>query len=161
VVLTAQRQKLLDAHYAGAIPLDLLRIEQGRIASQLNRIQEHVTATDENYEHARAGLADTIDLTRDCYAAYLEATDNTRRLFNQAFFSKIYIDEDSDTRERSVGVEYNEPFDDLLSRIVPARVHHVLSTEQCPTHPTEPGSFQARSGGMAEGRVLIRALWWS
>lgn len=31
--LNAQRQKLLDAHYAGAIPLDLLKLEQDRIAS--------------------------------------------------------------------------------------------------------------------------------
>jgi site-specific DNA recombinase len=35
IELTAQRQKLLDAHYAGAIPLDLLKNEQGRIATQL------------------------------------------------------------------------------------------------------------------------------
>jgi hypothetical protein len=35
ITLAAQRQKLLDAHYAGAIPLDLLKVEQERIASQL------------------------------------------------------------------------------------------------------------------------------
>ena len=35
VELTAQRQKLLDAHYAGAIPLDLLKTEQERIANRL------------------------------------------------------------------------------------------------------------------------------
>jgi site-specific DNA recombinase len=40
IELTAQRQKLLEAHYAGAIPLDLLKTEQDRIAGQLMRIQE-------------------------------------------------------------------------------------------------------------------------
>lgn len=85
VELTAQRQKLLDAHYAGAIPLDLLKTEQERIANRLGRIQAQLTTAATNYEEARVRLADTLDLARDCHAAYLEADDNMRRLFNQAF----------------------------------------------------------------------------
>ena len=71
-------------------------------------------------------LADTLDLTRDCHSAFLQANDHTRRLFNQAFLSNVYIDEDGETRERSVRVDRNEPFDHLLSRLVPARLHHEL-----------------------------------
>jgi len=130
IELTGKRQKLLDAHYAGAIPLDLLKTEQDRIAGQLMRIQEQLADAEANYEQARTTLVDTLDLTRDCHAAYLEAGDSTRRLFNQAFFAKIYIDEDDETRERTVRVDYNQPFDDLLSRLVPARVHHELDQEQ-------------------------------
>ena len=55
---------------------------------------------------------------------------NTKRLFNKAFFAKIYIDEDDETRERSVRVDYNEPFDSLLSRLIPARVHHTLDVKK-------------------------------
>ena len=44
----------------------------------------------------------------------MQADDNTRRLFNQELFSKIYIDEDDITREQSLRVDYNEPFDHLL-----------------------------------------------
>ena len=130
VELSAQRQKLLDAHYAGAIPLDLLKSEQDRIAVQLTRIEAQLASLDANFEQARSVLADTLDLTRDCHTAYLEANDNTRRLFNQAFFAKIYIDEDDETRERTVRVDYNEPFDGLLSRLIPARVHHSLCIEK-------------------------------
>jgi len=100
-------------------------------------IQEGLSAADANYEQARATLADTLDLIRDCHAAYLEANDQTRRLFNQAFFAKIYIDEDDKTRERTVRVDYNEPFDDLLSRLVPARVHHDLAQEET-AHGADP-----------------------
>jgi hypothetical protein len=32
--LSEQRKKLFDAHYAGAIPLDLLKEEQDRIAAE-------------------------------------------------------------------------------------------------------------------------------
>ena len=130
IELGAQRQKLLDAHYAGAIPLDLLKAEQDRIAGQLTRIEDQLASFDANFEQARAVLADTLDLTRDCHTAYLEAGDSTRRLFNQAFFSKIYIDEDDETREQTVRVDYNEPFDSLLSRLIPASVHRNLDIKK-------------------------------
>ncbi len=88
VELSAQRQKLLDAHYAGAIPLDLLKSEQDRIAVQLTHIEAQLASLDANFEQARSVLADTLDLTRDCHTAYLEANDNTRRLFNQALWPR-------------------------------------------------------------------------
>ncbi len=107
-----------------------LKTEQDRIASQLGRIRDQLAATDANYEQARATLADTLDLTRDCHTAYLPANESTRRLFNQAFFTKIYIDEDKETRERSVRVDYNQPFDDLLARLVPPSVHRTLQATE-------------------------------
>ncbi len=156
VKLTAQRQKLLDAHYAGAIPLDLLKTEQDRIASQLTRIQQSLEEANANYEQARATLAETLDLTRDCYTAYLNANESTRRLFNQAFFSRIYIDEDDETRERTVRVDYNQPFDDLLTRIVPAGVHHQLQAERRQEKQTarqeKLAGGEASQDGFAQGQ---------
>ena len=95
-------------------------------------------------------LADTLDLTRDCHAAYLQANDHTRRLFNQAFFAKIYIDENDQTRERSFRVDYNEPFDHLLSRLVPARVHHELEAKKT-AHPVTPESGSEAANGCTDG----------
>jgi len=152
IELTGKRQKLLDAHYAGAIPLDLLKTEQDRIAGQLMRIQEQLADAEANYEQARTTLVDTLDLTRDCHAAYLEAGDSTRRLFNQAFFAKIYIDEDDETRERTVRVDYNQPFDDLLSRLVPARVHHELDQEQTAHRDIPMGGSSGCSPRIAEAQ---------
>ncbi len=150
IELDAKRQKLLDAHYAGAIPLDLMKSEQDRIAGHLTRIEAQLTSLDANFEQARSVLADTLDLTRDCHSAYLEANDSTRRLFNQAFFAKIYIDEDDETRERSIRVDYNEPFDSLLSRLVPARVHHELEAKKT-AHPDTPeGGSEAGTGDIAK-----------
>jgi site-specific DNA recombinase len=152
IELTAQRQKLLEAHYAGAIPLDLPKTEQDRIAGQLMRIQEGLSEAEANYEQARATLADTLDLTPDCHAAYLAASDDTRRLFNQAFFAKIYIDEDDETRERAVRVDYNEPFDNLLSRLVPARVHHELAQEETAHEVHSVGGSGGCTPRIAEGQ---------
>ncbi|CAG4902241.1 hypothetical protein [Acidithrix sp. C25] len=94
------------------------------------RIEDQFASLDANFGQVRAVLADTLDLTRDCHTAYLEAGDNTRRLFNQAFFAKIYIDEDEETREQTVRVDYSEPFDTLLSRLIPASVHRTLDIEK-------------------------------
>ena len=152
----AQGKKLLDAHCAGAIPIGLVKIEQERIASQLSRIEHQLSAADANFQEARQLLADTLDLTRDCHAAYMEADDNMRRLFKQAFFSKIYIDEDEAIHERSVKVDYNQPFDDLLSRLVPAHVHRSLeannrSAKQTSRPDTRTGG-DAISRGSVEGQ---------
>ncbi len=150
VELSAQRQKLLDAHYAGAIPLDLLKSEQDRIAVQLTHIEAQLASLDANFEQARSVLADTLDLTRDCHGAYMEANDGTRRLFNQAFFAKIYIDEDDETREQSVRIDYNEPFDSLLSRLVTARVHHELDIKKTAHQKNLTGGSNVASSGTAE-----------
>ena len=148
VELVAQRQKLLDAHYAGAIPIDLLKTEQERIGSQLDRIQAHMETVDANFEEARALFADALDLTRDCHAAYLEANENMRRLFNQAFFTKIYIDEDHETREQTVRVAYSQPFDDLLARRVPAQVHQQFQAQIQTSRP------ETRAGGSVTTHVV-------
>jgi len=150
IELTTQREKLLEAHYAGAIPLDLLKREQDRITSQLIKISDQLLGLDANFEKARGALTDTLDLSRDCYTAYLQADDSTRRLFNQAFFAKIYIDEDDETRERSVRVDYNEPFDSLLSRLIPARVHHTLDIKKTAHPDTSEGGHEASFEGTAK-----------
>ncbi len=88
-------------------------------------------------------LADTLDLTRDCHTAYLEADNSTRRLFNRAFFAKIYIDEDDETREQTVRVDYNEPFDSLLSRIIPASVHRNFDIKKTAFGEIQIGGYEA------------------
>ncbi len=114
--LIGQRQKLLAAHYAGAIPIDLLKSEQERIANQLGRVEQQLAGVETGHETARTTLTEVLDLLRDCHAAYLEANGDVRRLFNQAFFTRIVIEEDDETRQRRVRVSLHEPFDALLTR---------------------------------------------
>ena len=143
IELGTQHQKLLEVYYAEAIPLDLLKAEQDRIAGQLTRIEDQLASLDANFEQARAVLADTLDLTRDCHTAYLEADNSTGRLFNRAFFAKIYIDEDDETREQAVRVDYNEPFDSLLSRLIPASVHCNFDIKKTAFGEIQIGGFEA------------------
>ncbi len=80
---------------------------------------------------------------------YLQANDATRRLFNQAFFTKIYIDEDDDSRQRTVRVDCKQPFGDLLNPLVPAHVHHDIATKQT-ARQTEPAGGPKTTPGIAE-----------
>lgn len=94
-------------------------------------------------------LADTLD----CQAAHMQANDQTRRLFNQAFFAQIYIDEGDETRQRSVRVDYNEPFDSLPPRLIPAGVHRDLETKQTAHRKTPVGDTAGQPRGIAEVQV--------
>ena len=44
--LLDERSKLLEAHYAAAIPLDRLKTEQDRIGGELDRIEQRLSDGD-------------------------------------------------------------------------------------------------------------------
>lgn len=117
--LTDKRKKLLDAHYADAIPLDLLKIEQDRIASELTTAEERLAAVDIGFETVETNLARAIDFAVDWNGAYLAAGPTLRRQLNQAIFKKLWID---DTHQ--VTSEFTEPFETLLGEevIIPAKL---------------------------------------
>jgi len=106
--LGGEQQKLLQAHYAGAIPLDLLKKEQDRITASLETIEHRITAHHGHYADARENLDDSLKLLSNAADIYEHADDANRRLLNQALFKTIYIDEDNDVR-----VGYRNPYDGL------------------------------------------------
>ncbi len=106
--LDDERMKLLQAHYAGAVPIDLLKQEQDRIANQIGDIQHRIEAHHDEYASARANLDDSLGLLANIVSIYQRADDANRRLCNQAFFHRIFIQEDGDVR-----VEYERPFGSL------------------------------------------------
>lgn len=102
--LEGEQQKLLQAHYAGAIPLDLLKREQDRITASLETIEHRITAHYGHYAAARENLDEFLKLLSNAADIYEHADDANQRLINQA----IYIDQDNDVR-----VGYRNPYDGL------------------------------------------------
>ena len=47
-------------------------------------------------------------------------------------------------------MDYNEPFDHLLSRLVPARVHHELEAKKTARPALPEGGSEADTGGTAK-----------
>ena len=107
--LSREQQKVLDAHYADAIPLDLLKKEQARITAEMVSAKARLEAVEGSFKDAEANLTKALELARDCEAAYRESSDKVRRQFNQVFFRRLLIDDHYEV----IG-ELEEPFETLL-----------------------------------------------
>lgn len=109
--LLDEQEKLLQAHYADAVPLDLLKREQDRIRKQLISIDERITGVDDHQALIEANLERAFDLARDCQRAYLTAPPKIRRLLNHVFFERLYIEDDDSVRS-----DLAPPFNVLLAK---------------------------------------------
>jgi site-specific DNA recombinase len=107
--LADERKKLLDAHYAEAIPLDLLKSEQARIATEVAAIEGRRVAVEGDFKTAETNMRRALSRVGDCETAYREASATMRRQFNLAFFKRLVIDD-----EYGVTAELAEPFDVIL-----------------------------------------------
>ena len=110
--LEARRLKLLEAHFADAVPLDLMKSENESIASQMVTINERMAAANVKIEAVQLNLAKALVLARDCFDAFQSAPDSVRRLFNQVFFERIEVSVEQG--QPVVNGELAEPFRSLL-----------------------------------------------
>jgi len=108
--LTEQRRKLLEAHYAGAIALDLLKSEQDRITDELEAAKRLVRASEIKFATIEATLQDCLSFLANCYEAYRDAPPQIRRRLNQAVFERFLVGEDE-----SAEAELTDTFMSLLA----------------------------------------------
>jgi DNA invertase Pin-like site-specific DNA recombinase len=107
--LNRQERKLLDAHYADRISDALFQEESTRIQRERVAALKLVESLEAPYEEALRNLDLALDLLDDMQSAYIAATDKQRRLFNQAIFKRIWIDNE-DVSDSTLA----EPFEELL-----------------------------------------------
>lgn len=88
--------------------MELLKEEQMRIEARLDDIKGRLSAHHDEYAAARANLDDYLALLANVALIYRRCDNQNRRLCNQAFFRKIFIDED-----REVRVEYQPSYEAL------------------------------------------------
>lgn len=82
--LGEEREKLLRAYYAGAVPLELLRSEQERLSTETAQAERQIEVADASSGDAEDTLAKALDLLADCERAYARrrgtcAASGTRR----------------------------------------------------------------------------------
>lgn len=107
---------LLEAHYNDAIPLDLLKSEQQKIAKELSHIDHEIKMHNTTFEQISANLKLTLDIVENCGEAYRNGSDTIKKLMNQAIFEKFYISNGENT-EFSVDVTFRAPYDQILEPI--------------------------------------------
>jgi len=107
--LDREQRKLLEAHYADAIPLHLLEEEQDRISKALGTVSAQITAHEAEHSETLKNLNDVFELLDNCGWAYKMANDYERRCFNQAIFNRILVFEDL-----TLEPEYSKHFCEIL-----------------------------------------------
>ncbi len=90
-----ERFKWAEKAMEEAVPRDIAKLKQDELAGHLAQAEEainrHGTTTLEHEQLIRA----LTDLIVDCGQTYERADDATRRSYNQAWFERIYLDQDA------------------------------------------------------------------
>jgi hypothetical protein len=170
VRLTRERDKLLQAYYAGALPLDLFRSEQQRISTAMDDAKTILKEHDGQFKETEQTVTEAIELAASWGRAYRKASDQTRRQLNQAFFDRFMID-----FAGVAGARVSRDFrsllnDDLVKRFEGRRPELLGTPEQAERglrarRRQPPGYFRARPGNHATwfflGWVQVTGLWWA
>ena len=112
--LENKRKKLLEAHYSDAIPLDLLKSEQQKIAKELAGVEHEIKMHDMTFEQIASNLKTALDIVEDCGQAYRNASDSIKKLMNQAIFEKFYISNGPEG-EFSADYSFKAPYTSILA----------------------------------------------
>lgn len=150
--LDNERQKLLEAHYAGAIPLDILKREMDRLTRELHEADTRAATVAQSQEELVRLLDAALTLATNCYRLYDTANHRERRMFNQGFFTRLYIAADGSVDH----AELQEPFVQLM-----ARDKGVVIARKNPARAASPSTLEiglAATGtdGVAVPQLLSR-----
>lgn len=108
--LDVQQENLIDLAADGTLPREVVQKRMNAIA----KTRAAMSARLENTEQKLAAVLDYLDAALSLLERpgelYDLASDEHRRMLNQAVFRRIYVDADEVT-----GVEFNEPFEMLLA----------------------------------------------
>ena len=125
--LKTQQAKLLEAHYADAIPLDLLKTEQARLTRELDQITRELATLTADRERVEQHLGEALALLEHCHHLYTHPNTppSLKKLLNTIFFTEILINPDDNTPtgtpQRPIHPTPRPPFDQLTN---PTLRHH-------------------------------------
>ncbi len=115
--LERQQMKLLEAHYADSISVDLLGKEQARISRSLAEIESQMNASTLHVDEVEQNLNLALELAENIGRVYPIAPDHIKRQINQALFEQVLVVRDNgDTDTFHLEAELCEPFATLTSR---------------------------------------------
>ena len=122
--LKTQQAKLLEAHYADAIPLDLLKTEQARLTRELDHITRELATLTADRERVEQHLTEALALLEHCHHLYTHPNTppSLKKLLNTIFFTEILINPGDNTPNTPTGTPQRPihptprpPFDQLTN----------------------------------------------
>jgi site-specific DNA recombinase len=142
-----QRQKLLEAYYAGAVTIDMLKVEQVAMTREIEALEMRLVRSRLEVANVETVLRHTLDFLYSPQESYLAAPPSLRRQLNQAIFDRIEVFAEGPT----VAASHAEPFKTLLDPTL------VEATDVVETRPAADGTI-AWVGGMPAW--LRDRTWW-
>ena len=112
--LKHQQEKLLQAHYENAIPVELLRKEQQRITHSLTAVNHRIKTLEQDLEDKEELVGQALDIAQHMASAYHHAPNHIRRMLNQLLFEHVYLVPYDDTRQFAATATCLPPFDSIL-----------------------------------------------
>ena len=112
--LEAEHAKLLQAYYAGVMPLETFGSEQSRIATAKQHATKTLATVEQGFDDVAVKLDQALDLMRNWREIYEEAPKQLKRRLNQAFFECVYIQE-SDELVTTNGSKLTSPFAGIMA----------------------------------------------
>ena len=91
--LQDEQVRVARAHSRGDLDDDVLARVQRELRDQLAQVRNEINILSNDYTENRHFLDDCLALTGDPKALYTQSNADTRRLANQVFFRKLFIDE--------------------------------------------------------------------
>jgi site-specific DNA recombinase len=141
--LREQREKLLHAYYAGAVPTDLLRTEQDRLAGEIAHAEHHASQAEASFSDIRDTLDKALDLLAYPQTAYASAPGHLRRQWNQALFQQLLV-----TDDEIADAPLAEPFATLAHPDLPAQLADAAARH---TGDSRDGSAPTRTAALPGG----------
>ncbi|MFT4050739.1 MAG: zinc ribbon domain-containing protein [Microbacterium sp.] len=108
--LATQEDNLIDLAADGGIDTSRVRSKLRDIARQRKELEAELESITDDIRPGMAYIDAHLDLLHDPYELYRYASDQTRRMLNQAIFKHIYV-----VNEEVVGDELNTPMRELLA----------------------------------------------
>ncbi len=120
-----ERHKLLQAHYVGAVPLDLLKAEMDRLTRQTKQAESELQGLTGQLDDVQAQLDQALRLLDNCRQLYLSAPPPIRRQLNQGFFNKLYINDPGQVARADVTTIFEQLLDgSLFDRLAEESAKH-------------------------------------
>ena len=102
VALKNEQAALMKAHYAGAVPLDLLKSEMDRITREVDAAEHQIAASEQALDQLDEQLERALEVARLCHEQYAAAVPAERRLLNQGLFEKLFIGADGSGEDAGI-----------------------------------------------------------
>jgi site-specific DNA recombinase len=117
--LEARQDELIEMRFAEkSISAALFKRKQSELQAEIQAASKSLTETDTRMAIDQAQIELALELAEDVQAVYRDASEQTKRGYNQAFFKKLYLMsewEDGGTVVWISDVELTEPYALLLS----------------------------------------------